>query len=100
VARLLGNTNHAQSENADANNSASTAAANPISMAAASIPNPVLKFLNSREPPKALVIKSEASNNPNATNVDLRKMHQAGGYDFSSYEARNWSEIYMHISKF
>lgn len=91
VARLLGNTNGPAE-------STETAAA-PAAMVS-SIPNPVLKFLNSREAPKALTIKSEsANNNRNNTNVDLRKMHHAGGYDFGSYEMRNWSEIHMHIGR-
>lgn len=87
VARLLGNTN-VSSETVD-----------PTTAPAAlqsSVPNPVLKFLNSREAPKAVTIKSESTRN--SSNGDLRKMHQAGGYDFSSYEMRNWAEIHMHIS--
>lgn len=90
VARLLGNTNGPS----DAVDTATTPAA-----MVSSIPNPVLKFLNSREAPKALTIKSEDAHSRNNTNIDLRKMHHAGGYDFSSYEMRNWSEIHMHIGQ-
>jgi len=63
-----------------------------------SIPNPVLKFLNAREVPKVVSIKAESEKkNSTSSNVDVRKMHHAGGYDVASYEARNWSEIHMHI---
>lgn len=91
VARLLGNTN-IQDTLAEANKSTN----NPANGMVSSIPNPVLKFLNAREVPKVVSIKSENAANGNS-NIDLRKMHHAGGYDFSSYEARNWSEIHMHI---
>lgn len=91
VARLLGNTN-VQDSSVEANKNTN----NPTNGIISSIPNPVLKFLNAREAPKVVTIKSEGVNNNNS-NVDLRKMHHAGGYDFSSYEARNWSEIHMHI---
>ena len=91
VSRLLGNTS-ASSATTTTDAGASGTAFPPAAPSAA-IPNPVLKFLNSREEPKAVTIKSEPSAN---LNVDIRKMHQAGGYDFGSYEQRNWSEIMLH----
>lgn len=66
-------------------------------------PNPVMVFLCQRELPKALHIKSveEQRHQQHLAHKDnklLRKMHQAGGYEFSSYEKRNWSEIFGQIS--
>lgn len=90
VSRLLGNT----SATGGAASTSSGSAFPPTTLPSASMPNPVLKFLNSREVPKAVSIKT-ASSAANG-NVDLRKMHQAGGYDFGSYEQRNWMEINLH----
>ena len=90
VARLLGNTN-VQDPSADTSKNTT----NPNNGMVSSIPNPVLKFLNAREAPKVVSIKAESDKN--GSNVDVRKMHHAGGYDVTSYEARNWSEIHMHI---
>jgi hypothetical protein len=87
ISRLLGNTS----------GSAEAAAANPVALsAAAALPNPVLKFLHAREEPK--VVSMRAQQEPRH-NVDVRKMHQAGGYDNSSYEQRNWAEINMHLAQ-
>ena len=91
VARLLGNTN-VQDPGADTSKNTT----NPNNGMVSSIPNPVLKFLNAREAPKVVNIKAGSDKN-SSSNVDVRKMHHAGGYDVTSYEARNWSEIHMHI---
>eukprot|EP00600_Ochromonadales_sp_CCMP1393_P005205 CAMPEP_0174965244 /NCGR_PEP_ID=MMETSP0004_2-20121128/6331_1 /TAXON_ID=420556 /ORGANISM="Ochromonas sp., Strain CCMP1393" /LENGTH=247 /DNA_ID=CAMNT_0016214065 /DNA_START=139 /DNA_END=882 /DNA_ORIENTATION=- len=52
-------------------------------------PNPVMMFLCQREEPKPISKTQKTIKH----NHDLRKMHQAGGYDFSSYEKRNWTEM-------
>ena len=79
-----------------ANKSSDTTATQPMP-AAASLPNPVLKFLNSREEPKVISMKGNQGGPKH--NMDLRKMHQAGGYDITEYEQRNWSEIKLHIDQ-
>lgn len=61
------------------------------------LPNPVLKFLHSREEPKAVDMKASQHRQPHS-NVDLRKMHQAGGYDINLYEQRNWAEVQYHLT--
>lgn len=69
--------------------------AQTMAPAASALPNPVLKFLHAREEPKVVGMKPAASE-PHR-NVDVRKMHQAGGYDISLYEKRNWAEIQFHL---
>jgi hypothetical protein len=56
----------------------------------------VLKFLHAREEPKVLSMKAQQEPRQN---VDVRNMHQAGGYDNGSYEQRNWAEINMHLAQ-
>jgi hypothetical protein len=86
ISRLLGNTS----------GSAETASHPAVLPAAAALPNPVLKFLHAREEPK--VVSMPSQHEPRQ-NVDVRRMHQAGGYDNSSYEQRNWAEINMHLAQ-
>lgn len=61
----------------------------------AGVPNPVLMFLGKREEPQ--IKSSKSATRKVRNNDDLRAMHQAGGYNHSEYERRNWSEIYMQI---
>lgn len=60
-------------------------------------PNPVLAFLCQRAEPKPK-LEYKRSNSLVRTNIDLRKMHQVGGYDFNSYDERNWSEIFSQCT--
>lgn len=62
--------------------------------------NPVAAFLASREEPK-LVSSTRNLGGLKAvrSNADLRKMHQAGGYDFSEYERKNFSELVYLLSQ-
>ena len=93
VSRLLGYNSSGGGTDAEA-----AAAPQAQSMASAAIPNPVLKFLNQREEPKVVSIKAETDQQKLVkSNAELRRMHHAGGYDFSSYERRNWSEIMQGI---
>lgn len=56
--------------------------------------NPVFAFLNQRPEPKP----KESSNNSlrnrgTNSNETKRKVDAAGGFDFSHYDRRNWTEI-------
>jgi hypothetical protein len=78
--------------------STSTAEATSSQAPPSALPNPVLKFLYSREEPKVVNMKVGQQKEPHR-NVDVRKMHQAGGYDISLYEQRNWAEIQYHLGQ-
>ena len=94
VSRLLGNTNTTTTSNTTA---AATATTNT-----AALPNPVLKFLYSREEPKVISINNTTDSKSHTirSNIDIRKLHQAGGYDYNLYEQRNWYEIKRHLREF
>lgn len=57
--------------------------------------NPVVAFLNQRPEPKAMETATKSLNDGNGrdNNERKRKIHQAGGYDYSFVDRRNWNEI-------
>lgn len=78
-----------------ANESAAMSAGQVMSAAAAQqavMPNTVLAFLNQRLPP-APVGDGSRKKPAVRTNEDMRKLHRAGGYDYSCCEARNWAQV-------
>lgn len=79
----------------------SSNAADPPQVTPSTLPssavNPVAAFLASREEPK--LVSSTRSLKAVRSNADLRKMHQAGGYDFSEYERKNFSELVYLLSQ-
>lgn len=57
--------------------------------------NPVVAFLNQRPEPKTIETIAKSSNDGGGrdSNDRKRKVHQAGGYDYSYVDRRNWNEI-------
>eukprot|EP01039_Chlorochromonas_danica_P008736 gene8736-9629_t len=59
---------------------------------AAPVPSTLQAFLNQRPLPERLV-DGERKRAAIRSSEDSRKLHRAGGYDYSCYEARNWAQI-------
>ncbi len=59
--------------------------------AVATAPNPVLAFLNQR--PLPLPINPPVPKQKVSSSEDMRRLHTAGGYEYSCYEKRNWAQI-------
>jgi len=55
--------------------------------------NPVFAFLNQRPEPKPKESSNSSRNRGPNTNEMKRKVDAAGGFDFSHYDRRNWTEI-------
>ena len=100
IARLLGTKTEGETSTANSTLNA------PAAATSSGAPNRVMMFLCQREEPKAISIKSDAVSQQQPlqqkhqqvnSNIDLRRMHHASGYDPSNYEKRNWTEIYQHI---
>ena len=82
---------------ADESSNAADPQVTPSTLPGSSAVNPVVAFLASREEPK--LVSSTRSLKAVRSNADLRKMHQAGGYDFSEYERKNFSELVYLLSQ-
>ena len=56
-------------------------------------------FLDQRPEPKPVL--EPAPHKSKLSNMELRDMHRAGGYDYANYYKRNWDEILtqLHINR-
>lgn len=84
---------------ADESSNAADPLVTPSTLPGSSAVNPVVAFLASREEPKLVSTLNHGGLKAVRSNADLRKMHQAGGYDFSEYERKNFSELVYLLSQ-